>query len=314
MSDLHEARTEEITPPRPQAAEQPCTSSALVQIDLAALSHEGRVRSNNEDHYLAARFGRSWETLLTNLPDGEVPAQAREVGYGMVVADGMGGHAAGEVASRLALRTLVNQVLLMPDWVMRPEEALTRQMLLRAVERFREVHAVLTEQAMRDPALQQMGTTMTLAWSLGDDLFIVHVGDSRAYLFRAGGLTQLTRDDTLAQSLVDDGEMTPQEAATSRLRHMLTQSLGGGASDLDVEIEHVKLADGDRLLLCTDGLTEMVEEPTIAEVLRTSPNAADACNRLVDLALDAGGKDNVTVVVCGYRLPEGTGAAAGASP
>jgi protein phosphatase len=194
----------------------------------------------------------------------------------------------------------------MPDWVLRPDEELAAQVLHRAAQRFREVHAVLTEQATRNPALQRMGTTMTMAWSLGAELFLVHVGDSRAYLCRAGILTQLTRDDTLAQSLVDDGEMTQEEATTSRFRHMLTQSLGGGASDIEAQMHHLKLADGDRLLLCTDGLTEMVEDATISAVLQTSADAAATCRRLVDLALEAGGKDNVTVVVCVYQFPEET--------
>jgi protein phosphatase len=304
MSEVHEARTEEIVPPqRTRATERPCTTSALVEVDLAALSHEGKVRTNNEDHYLVVRFGRSWETLLSNLPEGEVPAQAREVGYGMVVADGMGGHAAGEVASRLALRTLVNQVLAMPDWVLRPDEVLGQEIMRRAAERFGHIHAVITEHALTDPALQRMGTTMTTAWSLGPHLFLAHVGDSRAYLFRQGQLTQLTHDHTLAQSLVDDGEMTQEEAATSRLRHMLTQSLGGGTGEVAADMHHLKLEDGDRLLLCTDGLTEMVDEATIAGVLDSSADAAAACKRLVDLALEGGGQDNVTVVVGRYRLP-----------
>jgi protein phosphatase len=148
-----------------------------------------------------------------------------------------------------------------------------------------------------------MGTTLTLAVSLAADLFVVHVGDSRAYLFRGGQLRQLTRDQTVVQSLLDAGVLTHQEAATHHMRHILTQALGQHAGKLRIEVQRLKLENGDCLLLCTDGLTEMINDPQIAAVLTETRKAEEHCRALLDQALEAGGKDNITVVVARYSLP-----------
>ena len=131
------------------------------------------------------------QTMLTNLPPGASPERA-ETAYGLLVADGMGGAAAGEVASRTAITILVDLVLRTPDWIMRPDEGLIREVLGRMDRRFRQVNQALAEQARSEPDLAGMGTTMTLACSHGADLVVAHVGDSRAYLFRQGRLAQLT--------------------------------------------------------------------------------------------------------------------------
>jgi protein phosphatase len=142
-----------------------------------------------------------------------------------------------------------------------------------------------------------------MAVSLASDLFVIHVGDSRAYLLRNGQLRQLTRDQTVVQSLLDAGVLTHQEAATHKMRHVLTQALGQHAGNLKIEVRRLKLEDGDCLLLCTDGLTEMVPDHEISAVLTNSGKAEQHCRVLLDKALDAGGKDNITVVVAHYSLP-----------
>src|SRR5207249_3987107 len=129
-------------------------------------------------------------------------------------------------------------------------------------------------------------------------------GDSRAYLFRQGQLYRLTRDHTVVQALLERGAIRPEEAATHPLRHVLTESINARGGTVNAEIHQVRLRDGDQVLLCTDGLTEMVAEQAIAEVLQRPGPAADACCALVDLALEAGGKDNVTVVLGHYSIPE----------
>jgi protein phosphatase len=291
-------------PLQPPGAEPPPPFSSLVQIDVAALSHRGKVRPNNEDHFLVAQSGRYLDVRLTNLPDGAVPGRAEETAHSMIVADGMGGAEGGEIASRLAIRTLVNLVLEVPDWILRlGDEAQAEELMRRARRRYREVDAALSQEARRDPKLAQMGTTMTLGHSVGDDLFVVHVGDSRAYLFRRGRLWQLTSDQTMAQMLVNLGEITREQAASHRLRHVLTHALGRHGGEVRVEVQRLKLADGDCLLLCTDGLNDMVAEARIAEALGRAATAETACRELVDLALDGGGRDNVTVIVARYRLP-----------
>ena len=143
-------------------------------------------RANNEDHFLVARLGRALQTLSTSLPAGDVPVHTEEVNYVMVVADGMGGHAAGEVASRMAISALVKLALDLPDWIFRVDEGHAREIERRSRKRVQEVGAMLVERGRRDPALKGMGTTLTAARSLGRDLLITHVGDSRAYLLRAG--------------------------------------------------------------------------------------------------------------------------------
>jgi protein phosphatase len=143
---------------------------------------------------------------------------------------------------------------------------------------------------------------MTLACNIGSDLVLAHVGDSRAYLVRDGVLHRMTHDHTLVQELVDRGVVRPELAATHPFRHVLTRYLGGDRGEFEAEIQRVSLADGDQLLLCTDGLTDMVDDATIHAVLREAASANEACQNLLKLALQNGGKDNVTVVLARYRF------------
>jgi serine/threonine protein phosphatase PrpC len=284
--------------------QRPGSMSSHVQIDLGALSHQGKVRPNNEDHFLVTRFERTMRTLLTSLPTGDIPAQYAETGYSMLVADGMGGAAAGEVASRTAIGALVDLMLQTPDWIMRIDKQSAKAVLRRMDQRFRQVKQALIERAESDPSLSGMGTTMTLACSLGTELIIAHSGDSRAYLCRQGLLQPLTHDQTMAQSLADAGAIRPEEVATHPMRHVLTGAIATRGGKTPTELHQLGLIDGDQILLCTDGLVGMVADPAIAGVLAVPRPAAETCRLLVDLALEAGGKDNVTVVLGRYRIPE----------
>lgn len=282
----------------------PGPASALVKVDLAGLSHGGHVRPTNEDHYFVARIERSLETLTTNLAPGILPNSFAETAYGLLVADGLGSMAAGEVASSSALCKLVELVVKTPDWIMRLDQSEDMGVVLeRMTQRFRQIDDDLREQATKNPALGGMGTTLTVAISLGADLVIGHIGDSRAYLLRGARLHQLTRDHTMAQAMVDAGIASPQDAATQAMRHVLTAALGSTGEKSDPEIQRLNLRDGDQLLLCTDGLTEMVEDKVIASVLRDAASADTACGGLIDLALAAGGTDNVTAVLARYKFP-----------
>jgi protein phosphatase len=292
-------RTPPDEEPRPPLATR-------VRLDAAGLSSRGRVRSDNQDHYLVARVGRSLDTLITSLPDGEVPVRFDETGYVMMVADGMGGAAAGEVASRMAISTLVNILLDIPDWIMKLDDAGTEELMRRAIGYYRDVDEALVRRGEAEPELSGMGTTMTVAYCVGRDLFIAHVGDSRAYLFRNGRLQQLTRDHTHVQMMLDAGTISREEAATHQLRHVLTNVLGGNAELKDVDIDRLGVADHDRLLLCTDGLTEVVGDQEISEILGRMKSPELACRSLVDLALERGGPDNVTVVAARFTLEPGT--------
>jgi PPM family protein phosphatase len=304
MWEESDADTVKLSSPARLNGQQPETISSLVQVDLGALSHQGKVRLNNEDHFLIACFDRTMRTLLTSLPAGDIPARYAETVYGMLVADGMGGAAAGEVASRTAINALVDLVLQTPDWIMRPDEESAKEVLRRMDQRFQQIKQALIERAEADPSLSGMGTTMTLACSLGAELVIAHSGDSRAYLFRQGLLQRLTHDQTVAQSLADAGSIRPEEVATHPMRHVLTGAIATRGGKRPTELHQLRLIDGDQILLCSDGLTEMVTDSAIAAVLDAPGPAADACRVLVDLALEGGGRDNVTVLLGRYHIPE----------
>jgi protein phosphatase len=277
--------------------------SSPIRVDVSALTHPGRVRTNNEDQFFVTKATRALDTMLTSLPAGDVPEHADEVNYLMVVADGMGGHAAGEVASRLAIGALVGLALHIPDWIFWVDAEHASEMQRRARQAVQQVGSMLVERGRQDSALRGMGSTLTLARSCGQDLLIVHVGDSRAYLFRAGRLEPLTRDHTYAQMLVDSGQLSPQDATISGLRHILTNALGGSAEHVDVEVDLLRLEDGDRLLLCSDGLTDCVDDDTIAATLAGTLPASEVCHRLLQLALDGGGRDNITLIVAAFGFP-----------
>jgi protein phosphatase len=302
--DRKELETAEFPYPVTAEEDSPREFSSKVRIDVAAVSSPGKVRENNEDHYFVARSGRYINTLVTNIPSTDIPNRFEETCYLMIVADGMGGHAGGEVASRMAISTLIHIILHVPDWILRLDEEQAQKVMERAAERYRLVHEALQEKARLDPKLRGMGTTMTAAYSVGDDLFVAHVGDSRAYLFRDGKLQLLTHDQTQAQRMADVGLIPQKEVARHRLRHVLTSALGGLEKAVKVDIQRLKLIDGDRLLLCTDGLTDMVEDEAIARILSGAASSQDASSRLLDQALENGGRDNVTVVVAAYRIPE----------
>jgi protein phosphatase len=277
---------------------------SLIEVELGALSDPGKVRENNEDRFFVARLERAMQTIFTNLSAGEVPERHFQAGYGMLVADGVGGAAAGEVASTTAIRVLIELGLETPDWIMSLEGERGREVLARMQERFRKIRDVFVERAEAEPALVGMGTTMTLAASVGADLIIAHIGDSRAYLLRGGKLLRLTRDQTLAQALADAGTISPEQVATHPSRHVLTGAITTEEGAVPAELERLRLADGDQLLLCSDGLTEMASDDEIAGALDRAGSAARACRALVDLALKGGGRDNVTVVLARYHIPQ----------
>ena len=272
-----------------------------LNVDVGAVSHQGHVRENNEDSYLVMRFGRSLEHLLTNLREDCFEQSYLMNGYAMLVADGMGGMAAGEVASRLALSKLVELIVDTSDWTL----ALQRQqdvttVLERMTQRFLQIDDTLRKEADGDHTLQGMGTTLTVAGALGSDLIIGHVGDSRAYLLRGDSFEQLTTDHTLAQALIDAGVANRDDPASRSMRHVLTAAVGSLGEQVKPQVQRFTLHIGDQLLLCTDGLTEMVEDATIAQVLREARTAQIACQNLVDLALAGGGTDNVTVALAHF--------------
>jgi len=289
---------------RPRSSESQVRFATPVVVDAAGLTHTGLVRPSNEDNFLISCFGRYFETLSTSLPPEDLPPRAEEATYSLIVADGMGGHAAGEVASRLAIRELMRLALSLPDWITRIDDSTSDAAATRSKDRIELLNAMVIEGGQSNPDLRGMGCTLTAVRNLGRVLQISHVGDSRAYLLRAGQLHRLTRDHTYVQMLVDSGMMSPQEAATSRSRHMLINAVGGSSEDVHVDVERVPLANGDRVLLCTDGLTDGVDDEVIRAVLAEGTTAVAACQSLIARALESGGRDNITVLVAIYTWQE----------
>jgi serine/threonine protein phosphatase PrpC len=296
--------------PQPPTAVPP-VATPRDRIEMAALSDTGRVRPNNEDVYIVAQVDRAFRTLDTNLPPGSFPAAAFEICNGLLVADGIGGIAGGDVASRTAVTTLIQLVLDTPDWVMLQGQAEGRRILDRMTERFRNIDELLRAEAANKPELAGMGTTMTVAAVVGHELLLGHVGDSRAYLLRGDKFDQLTRDHTTNQELSDSGFLPAGAESTHRYRNFLTRALGGRGNQSHPDLHRLNLQDRDQLLLCTDGLSDAVNDASMASILRKSATARDACRALVDLALDHGGIDNVTVGVARCHFPPGV---AGGAP
>jgi protein phosphatase len=220
-----------------------------VQVEFGALSHTGKVRPINEDHYLITRLDRGHEALLTNLPEGAVMPRFREWGYGMVVADGMGGAARGEVASSLAISTLVHLVLQFGKWNLRINDQIATEVVERVRRFYQRIGDAVKEEARADPTKAGMGTTLTAAYSAGTDLFVANVGDSRAYLFRNNQLLQLTQDQTYSQLLADAGQISQDEVSTHHLRHILTEAIGATEGKVKVQIKQLQLEDGDRVMV-----------------------------------------------------------------
>jgi protein phosphatase len=275
--------------------------STLAEVDSAGRSDIG-LRPTNQDCFLIARAERTLQAISTNLPSGEIPERFGEVAFGFFVADGVGGQGGGDVASRLAVGVLVNLLLNSPAWIMRVGEPEANQILNKITRRYRQVDAAITEAAAADLALAKMGTTLTLACSIGEELFLGHVGDSRAYLLRDGALIRLTRDHTFAQDLADQGFIRQDEVSSHRLRHYLTKALSWREGEISADVVRVGLKNGDQLLLCTDGLTEVVPDERINSILTGAKSPAEACDALIDSTLANGGKDNVTAIVAHYRF------------
>ena len=291
------------TSDRPMDETPPEPFSSLVAVDVFAMSDKGHVRTHNEDHFLVIRGGRAIETVMSNLGESQPGDLFEEAALGMVVADGVGGEAAGEVASRQAIYTLLGLTLHTPDWNFRwgPKERNT--VMWRMKDRFRRINASLLRDAAEQSGLNGMCTTMTAAVSHGDDLIVGHVGDSRAYLLHNGKLVRLTRDHTLGARLVEDGTHSPNDRLVRELRNVLMQALGSRETECVPDVHDFLLEDGDQVLLCTDGLTDMVEDSLIEAVLNEASTSRAACQSLVDLALSNGGRDNITVVVARYSIP-----------
>jgi serine/threonine protein phosphatase PrpC len=256
----------------------------------------GRVRSSNEDQFLIAELTKTMRILHTSLPE----PRARlgdERGHLFLVADGMGGHRAGEHASALAVTAIEQFTLNTFKWFFHSDGPDAQRVLTQFQAALREADARVFEESVEHPELSGMGTTLTLAYCLDAQLCVVHVGDSRAYIFEGDQLHQITHDHTLMAEMVARGTLKPEEVKHHRLRNIITNVVGGNEEGVNVEAHALEVHAGDRLLLCSDGLTEMLSNDAIAATLRAEPDPQAVCAKLLAQANDAGGRDNITVLI-----------------
>jgi len=277
--------------------------SSSVRVELGARTARGTSRPLIDEHFLAMRLSRSQETLITSLSAEDLPARFDEHGYAMLVADGLGEGGAGAVASRVALSTIAHMALHVGRWNLRIDPAAAAEIFERAEFFYSRADEAVLTSSHTNPLLRGMTTTLTAAYSVGDDLFIAHVGHSRAYLFREGALTLLTRDHTIEQHLAVSGRPVPVERRAQDLSHILTDAIGASGGHPIVEVERFRLKDGDSVLLCTNGLTDAVDESDIADALTLRRKPDEQCALLTEMADRKGSHDNVTVVLGQYRIP-----------
>ena len=268
-------------------------------VDVAGRTDVGRVRPSNEDQFLIAELDKSLLVQQTSLAtEDSTRLFGGPRGHLFVVADGMGGVSGGKRASGLAVQALTRYVLkTMPWFTNRTEEDDDPGEELRAA--LEVCQKAVRTAAMAEPGHDKMGTTLTLAYVLWPRLYVIHAGDSRAYLVRGGRAHQITRDHTIAQQMIDRGHLTPEEAEGTRMSHVLWNCIGGGNDDLTPDVYKATLRPGDVLLLCTDGLAKYVDGNALVGLIGADAASA-AAGRLVDAANAAGGRDNVTVVVARF--------------
>jgi protein phosphatase len=279
------------------------------ELDVWGLTHAGRVRTENQDHFLLAYIRKRFDVFATSLSDvGTISLpEARLAAVGMV-ADGVGS-GEGERASRIALEeaVLYLQHSLRCFWAGEAHDGSFMAHLESAALRG---HAEVRKLREADPKGPVLATTLTLWFGLWPSAYVLQVGDSRCYLFRDGRLRQVTRDQTVAQELFDAGALTRTEAHRSPYANVLSSAIGG--PEATPVVTRIQVRWGDACLVCSDGLTKEVPDDRIAERLRTMTSARQACEALLQDALDAGGSDNITILV--GRTVHGEGKAAGAVP
>lgn len=266
------------------------------EIDVFGLTHTGKVRTENQDHFLIASLHRQIRVHLTSMQSiGNAMHETDRLAFLAMVADGVGGGRAGEEASRFAVETIssyVNNSARTYYTADVNDDTAFRETLEEAALR---VHEKLTQRAEQNPAYRGMATTLTLYLGVWPRIYLLQVGDSRYYFLRDGELTQVSRDQTMAQALIDMGVLTRSDQKADRFSHILSSAIGGAQTT--PVVTGMQNDWGMVHLLCSDGLTRHVSDERIAERLRNMVSARTVCEELLQDALDGGGRDNITIIV-----------------
>jgi protein phosphatase len=265
------------------------------EIELWGLTHPGKVRATNEDHFLVGSLFKQLSIWATSLPDTDQLRVSNErLGSLAMVADGVGGEAAGEEASRLALEE-ITQYVTQTTGCYYVSDAQAEQFMDLLQSAAMQSHQRVVERSRANPGMRGMATTLTLWIITWPWTYLLQVGDSRYYLYRDGVLRQITRDQTMAQELIDMGVMARPAAMASPWAHVLSSSLGG--EQTAPAVTRIPATWGDVHLLCSDGLTKHVSDARIAERLASMTSVQQVCEALLQDALDGGGTDNITIIV-----------------
>ncbi len=264
-----------------------------VQVSVFGKTDLGRTRDHNEDTFLVADLSTGNSSLHPEVRRHEVGPR----GSLFMVADGMGGAAAGELASAMAADLIYRHLATV--WAS-DDDASADRFAYRMKEAVELANQQIHGYAREHPEVRGMGTTVTAAGVNGHDLYLAQIGDSRAYLVRNGEAIQLTKDQSLMQRLVDAGELTEEEAAQSERRNIILQALGPDPR-VKVDLTHQSIRRGDTLIICSDGLSGLVRREEFPAVVEQHPELADLCGALIDTANERGGPDNITVVVARFE-------------
>ncbi|GLC23864.1 PP2C family protein-serine/threonine phosphatase [Roseisolibacter agri] len=275
------------------------------ELDLYGLTHAGRVRTENQDHFLLCTVHPQVVVHGTSLPDAAAMSlRGQRLATIMLVADGVGGSAAGSMASRLATEAVTHYVASSLRSYHAAGSAGDAELMEALRAAAIEAHEAVRAEASTRSDARDMATTLSLGIVIWPWMYVVQVGDSRVYFFRDDVLQQVTKDQTLAQELVDQGVLSRERATASPLAHVLSSAIG--AKEALPEITRVDVGKrGSVILVCTDGLTKHVSDDEIADRLRRMQSSEQVARELLQLALDRGGSDNVTLVV-GRALPRAT--------
>jgi PPM family protein phosphatase len=261
--------------------------------EFGAASHAGLYRDENQDHYIIVRRRRTQELLRSNVPREELVLPADE-SFGMAVADGMSATSRGDLASRLAIRAAWELAGRTTSWIMKLADLNTHELSERVEGFTYMMQKAFEDEVEANPEFADSGTTWTLAYLVSSFAVVANIGDSPCFLWRDGIMGRISTEHTVEQEFVAAG-VRPEIAG--KYRHMLTRCFGSNTRDVRPDVHQVRLQPGDQLLLCTDGLTDLVGLDRIAQCLDESRAAQLACDGLIELALAAGGKDNVTAVL-----------------
>lgn len=266
------------------------------EIDVFGITHPGKVRRTNQDHFLICSLRKQMDVVLTSLPDSSrLPLEAERLAFLAMVADGVGGGAEGGAASRVALEAITQYVARSMNCYYTEDAADDEEFAKSLEEAALTTHSEVVRRAEEDPDLTGMATTLTLWMGVWPRAYLLQLGDSRFYLLHEGELVQISRDQTMAQDLVDQGVLSRTEAFDTRWAHVLSSSIGGRqTAPVVTRIDQSWSTVG---LLCSDGLTKHVPDERIRERLVSMKSAKQACRDLLQDALDGGGEDNITIVV-----------------